>query len=354
MEIDLKDILIDPKISVRSAMKKLDATARRILFVLDDDLKLIGSLTDGDIRRWILNNGSLDEPVLKVCNRNPKSVQVNDLDHEQTKNIMIAQGIDCLPVLDERGMVIDLKMLRQVVRAEEEPRRTMDVPVAIMAGGKGTRMAPFTRILPKPLIPLGDKSVIEVIIEKFATYGVRQYYISINHKANMVRSFLDEVNLPYDLQFIHENEFYGTAGSLKLLEGKVTGPFFVSNCDIIVESDYIEILDFHCGNQNDITVVASMKHYPIPYGVCEIEAGGKLRGINEKPEFDLLVNIGLYVLDAGMVELIPGKTLFHMTDLIQKAKELGGKIMVYPVSEKSWLDVGELEEFKRVTKQMGL
>ena len=354
MEVDIKDILVGPKISVRSAMKKLDATARRILFVLDDDLRLIGSLTDGDVRRWILSNGSLDEPVLNVCNKNPKSIQANERDLEQTRNTMIAQGVDCLPVLDERGAVIDLKMLRQVLKSEEEPRRTMNVPVAIMAGGKGTRMAPYTRILPKPLIPLGEKSVIEVIIDNFAKYGVRQYYISVNHKANMVRSFLDEVKLPFDLHFIHESEFYGTAGSLKLLEGKVTGPFFVSNCDIIVESDYVEILDFHTCNHNDITVVASMKHYPIPYGVCEIETGGKLLGINEKPEFDLLVNIGLYVLNAEMVELIPGGTTFHMTDLVQKAQSIGANVMVFPVSEKSWLDVGELEEFKKVTKQMGL
>jgi NDP-sugar pyrophosphorylase family protein len=221
-----------------------------------------------------------------------------------------------------------------------------------MAGGKGTRLDPFTRVLPKPLIPIGDKAVIEIIIDSFLGYGVTAFHISINHKAKLIKSFFEELHPTYSVKFIEEDQPLGTIGGLRALIGLVDGPLIVTNCDIIVRADYADLVHTHEKDGNDITVVASLKDYNIPYGVCELEAGGRLKRIIEKPHYDLLVNTGMYVLRSDILSLIPENRMCHATELIDIVVRNGGKIGVFPISEKAWLDTGEWAEYRRAVQAL--
>ena len=223
----------------------------------------------------------------------------------------------------------------------------------IMAGGKGTRLDPFTKVLPKPLIPVGDKPIIEVIMDKFSEFGIKDFYITINHKGRMIKAYFEDLTLRYKITYIEEETPLGTAGGLKYLQGKFVDDIIVTNSDIIIEEDYAEILKFHKKMKNDITLVASIKHYNIPYGICDIENGGKLCAIREKPDFSYLVNTGLYILNAGVIDIIPSDKFYHMTQLINDIKNNGGTVGVYPVSESSWIDIGELEGYKKILAKIG-
>ncbi len=350
---EISRFLIAFDVSVVAAMRQLEETAEKILFVVDQENSLLGTLTDGDIRRWILAGGGLDGSIGNVCNREPVSVSPG-FEVDRVRDLMSKKRLNCIPVVSQEKVVLNLLFWGNFF--SDEPRKpvsTLSLPVVIMAGGKGTRLDPFTRILPKPLIPIGDKAVIEIIIDRFRQYGLSRFIISVNHKARIIKSFFEELSPEYQVEFIDEDFPLGTAGSLAKLAGTFEGPLLVTNCDIIMECDYGELLEFHRSSSNDISMVASAKNYVIPYGVCRME-NGNLKGIDEKPQYNLLVNTGLYVLDQSVLALIPRDTLFHMTHLIEKAMEYGKKVGVFPVGERSWVDTGEWAEYRKAVEMIAL
>jgi NDP-sugar pyrophosphorylase family protein len=228
----------------------------------------------------------------------------------------------------------------------------LEIPIVIMAGGKGTRLDPFTRILPKALIPINDKTILELIIEKFLKYSVVKFHLSINHKAKIIKSYFEELQTNYSIEYLYESKPLGTAGGLKQLIGKVEKELLVTNCDIIIDTNYTAVLDHHRKNGNDITLVASQKQYVIPYGICEIENGGELIKINEKPEYSLLISTGMYILNSEILKYIPDNQFYHMTHLIEEVKKNRGKIGVYQINEDSWIDSGEWTEFKDAVEKL--
>jgi dTDP-glucose pyrophosphorylase len=338
---------------VRDALKQLEETERKTLFVVDNAKRLVGTLTDGDIRRWILGEGGLDGMVENICNTNP-CVANGDYEVEQIKKEMLEKKIGSIPVLNANREVVDVLFWENIFGEGFllKQTRPIELPVVIMAGGKGTRLDPFTKILPKPLIPLGDKTVIEIIIDSFVKCGVGKFYISVNYKSKIIKSYFEELNPAYEIEYIHEDKPLGTAGSLRYLCGKLATSLIVTNCDVIIRADYREIVDHHFSDGNDITLVASLKNYSIPYGVCQIESGGRLSRIQEKPEYNFLVNTGMYILKPETLDLIPEGEFFHITHLIEKVQGAGGSIGVYPISDKSWIDTGEWIEYKNALRQL--
>ncbi len=345
-------ILIDKSASVKDAMKQLDKTAEKILFVVEGTNKLIGSLTDGDIRRWILKDGKLTEQVNNICFKGTFFVSEN-YKIEDVKEEIITRKIVYVPVVNEEKEIIEFLIWDKIFdgKIKRKIKEKLNIPVVIMAGGKGTRLDPFTRILPKPLIPVGDKTILELIIEKFLEYQVEHFYLSVNHKANIIKSYFEELNPEYKLDYLYEDKPLGTVGALKQLEGKIKDNLILTNCDIIIDADYSDLYNHHVQNNNDITLVASVKHYNIPYGICEIENGGTLIEIREKPEYDFLVNTGMYVLNSDILQYIPKNEFFHITHLIEKIKKIGKKVGVYPISENSWVDTGEWIEYKKAVEK---
>jgi dTDP-glucose pyrophosphorylase len=347
--------VIGSRVNIRQAMKKLDESHRKILFVVKENFLFFGTLTDGDIRRWIIGGNSLDEPVEVVCNQNPITFQ-DDYNLDDIKNTMLEHRIQAIPIVDQNDSIINLLFWDAVFDSEihYEIKGNLNIPVVIMAGGAGTRLDPFTKILPKPLIPIGERTVLEVVIDKFREYGINIYHLSLFHKAKMIKAYFDELNPPYKIKYLEEKKPLGTAGVLSQLKGSLNGSLFLTNCDTIINCDYKDLVDFHENNNYDITIVGSMINHRVPYGICEIENEGKLVSLTEKPEYSYLVSTGMYVLRGVALEYIPHNEHFNMTDLIDKIRKNDGAIGVYPISEKSWLDTGEWKEYKKTVEQLSL
>ncbi len=347
-----ESFLVSGDMTVKQAMRHMNALGEKQLFVIGDNKRLVGAIGDGDIRKWILKDGSLDAKVQEVCNLKPKFV-TQDFNVEDVRDTMLTLKIEYIPVVDDKQCVQQVLTWDGVFAGKVDKYcGKLDVPVVIMAGGKGTRLDPFTKILPKPLIPIGDKPIIELIMEKFAAYSVKDFYLSVFHKARMIKSYFEEVNGQYNIQYLHESVPLGTVGGLSLLNGRIQGAFIVTNCDVIIESDYVEMVQYHKDNGHDLTLVVSMRHYEIPYGVCELEAGGLLKKIKEKPEYDLLVNTGMYVMNDSIIRFIPENKSSTIIDLIDAVSRNKGKVGVYPISEKAWIDIGQWEEYYKTVQAL--
>ena len=345
MKRKINDFFIDRRETIKQAMHQLSEVGSKQLFVVDANMTLIGALSDGDIRKWILKGGSLRDKTEKICNKNPIKVTKHYV-RDFVRETMLRLKIQAIAVVDERNTIVDILTWENIFAGKlSTSKEQLTAFVVIMAGGKGTRLDPFTRILPKPLIPVGDKPVIEVIMDNFSQYGIKDFFISVNHKSRMIKSYFEEMNAGYHLTYVEENKPLGTVGSLKLLEGRIKDSFFVTNCDVLIDVDYAELLHFHQDMKYDLTIIVSCKHYVIPYGVCEIEKGGILKVIREKPEHDLLVNTGLYLMNKKIVSLIPKNKFFNFTDLVLKAKKKGLRIGAFPIPERSWIDVGQWDEY---------
>lgn len=338
--------------NIRNAIKKMDEGGIGFVVCVGENENVIGVISDGDFRRAVLNGISLNENVLRITNNDFKYLTKGYL-KEDAFELFRETVVQHIPVL-ENGKLVEIITEDDFydIRGKEKSKDVLNIPVVIMAGGKGTRLDPFTRILPKPLIPIGDKTMIEIIMDEYAKYGMSDFYISVNHKAKMIKAYFEDQDIGYNIKYIDESQPLGTAGALKFLENKIDSTFFVSNCDIIIKNDYFKIYEFHKDGSFDLTLVASMQHHTVPYGVCEIENKGHLKEIREKPEYDFLVNAGMYLLEPSVCKFIPIDEYFDMTDLISKCQREGLTVGVYPVSEKSYIDVGQWEEYRKVLQKL--
>lgn len=349
--VDIKKLTVSSQVCIKDAIKVLDQGGIGIIAIVDNDIT-IGIVTDGDIRRSLLNSISLDKNICTICNKD-FTFLTDPYNKEDADKLFKNTKIKHIPILIY-GELVDILTEDHFYGIKQVQKNQFNNPVVIMAGGKGTRLDPFTRILPKPLIPIGDKTILEIIIDKFLPYGVSDFYLTVNYKAIIIKSYLEELKPDYKIHYIDENKPLGTAGSLKYLEGQFEQPILVTNCDILIDTDYAELLKHHTESKNDITMVTSLKHYNIPYGICEIENGGELKEIREKPEYSFLVNTGMYILEPSVLSQIPSEEFFHITHLMEKIKANGGKVGVYPISENAWMDTGEWEEYKNTAEKMRL
>lgn len=340
--------LVSQAHTVRQAMEQLEKTEEKIVFVVDGESRLIGSLTDGDIRRWILSDGDLKVPVFRVCNYSPY-VAEESFDTEQIRAEMLHRNLNCVPIVSAHRKILRLVFWKELFQSEAaiQPKRQLSLPVVIMAGGKGTRLAPFTNVLPKPLIPIGDRTIIELIIDQFVAHGLGDFHLSLHYKSKILKSFFEELAPAYSVSYLEETEPRGTAGCLRAMYSETAGDLMVTNCDIVVQADLAELVSFHQQNKYDLTLVASLKDYHIPYGVCELEKGGSLARIKEKPQYSFLVNTGMYVVRRDRLDLIPETARCDMTDFIEQLKLAGGHIGVFPIGGNAWIDTGEWTEYRK-------
>ncbi len=343
--MDLKRLCVEEDVTISEGIKRLDEAGEKVLLVTKNE-KLTGIITDGDIRRWILRNESFEKSVDKLMHRNPRTVRTDE--RQKARGMMLDLHLEAIPVVNSSGIPVDIIFLRDIIEPEQKKYRQIDTPVVIMAGGKGTRLYPYTNILPKPLIPMGSMTVLERIIGSYTKNGCSDFWLTLNYKKNLIKAYLDEKEKPYRIQYVEEDDFYGTCGSIRMLRGKISESFFVSNCDVLLDIDYSDLLDYHKKNQNEITVVTSLKHMQIPYGVIELETGGKIKKLSEKPSYSYNMNTGIYVLEPSVMNDIPEKQVYHMTYLMNKLLAERRKVGAYPIMEKRWLDMGELDGMKEM------
>jgi len=329
------------------AMKLMDEVGVKTLFVLKEN-HFEGIITLGDIQRAIIKNIALNEPVSRILDRNKVYGYVSEGD-ESIKEKMRKMRAEVMPILDEKGELVDVWFWNDLFKKTElSQREKIDLPVVIMAGGKGTRLKPITNVIPKPLVPVGDKTILEVIMDQFESIGCHKFYMSVNYKADMMKYYLSQLDHKYDVEFFMEDKPLGTIGSVSLLKGKITTPFFVSNCDSINEQDYRDVWDYHVNNHNDMTIVTMVKSFKIPYGVIETGEDGLMVSLSEKPELTYQVNTGVYILNSSCIEEIPEGEFFHITHLMEKIKARGGRVGCFPVSEHAWKDMGEWPEYLKM------
>ena len=344
----MKDITVNPNSTIRQAMKVLDKTAEKCLLVVDEHNKLLGSLTDGDLRRGILSGMNFSESISVCYNKDATTFTQGNYTQEDATRVLRDKKLDLIPVIDKDGKVVDYLTWSNINGGKQKKKVLDDVSVVIMAGGKGTRMEPFTNVLPKPLIPIHEKPIIEHIIERFTDMGCSDFHLTVNYKGKILKAYFEELKPDYSVSFVDENKPLGTAGSLQYLKGKFDKPFFVTNCDIIIKADYVNLYEFHQKGGYDITLVASAKEYIIPYGTCELNGDGHLSHINEKPKYDFLINTGLYILNPDVLSIIPQNKFYHITHMIEDLKNTEKKIGVFPIDDDAWIDIGQWAEYKKV------
>jgi len=322
-------------------MKKIDENLTSAAIVVNDEKQVLGMITDGDIRRALLQGKNLESSIEKVFFRNIKHLDY-DAGKRKAKEIMLKYKIRQLPVIDEEKKLKKLYFLDDIIAYDKKEEW-----VVIQAGGFGTRLRPLTDNMPKPLLKIGEKPVLEHIIDGFIYFGFRKFIITLNYKGEMIKEYFgDGEKYGIRIEYITEEVPLGTAGSLSLCEDIIDSEDIIMvNGDILTGLDYEEFLNFHKNGNNDITVGAREYKVQIPYGVIETE-GLIIKNIEEKPKFDFYINSGIYALKKNIISLIQNGEKIHMTEVIERADNVNNKRMVYPIKEY-WTDIGRMEDFEK-------
>ncbi len=333
------------------ALKRMDETESKLLMVTDGG-HLVGLLSIGDVQRGILARLPMSTPAGKILRKDFLYCGAND-DPQKIRELMLENRCEYMPLVGDGFALVDVMAWEELFDGRK-PISKRRAPVAIMAGGLGLRMKPLTNVIPKPLIPVGDKSILERIISNFADSGCDEFFLCVNYKAAMIEYYLSTVDLGnVALSMVPEDKPLGTAGALRLLRGKVKEPFYVTNCDILVDTDYAELLAHHEKTGDMITIVSALKTMDIPYGVLHFLEGGVLDRIEEKPVQSISVNTGMYVVDPSVLDLIDDDESIGFPDLVNRVRDGGGKVGVFPVSEKSWYDIGNWDEYVATLRANG-
>lgn len=347
----IKERIISSSDSILDAFKQMDTIFQKLLIIIDDGY-FVGLVSAGDIQRAIIKNEPLTASISSITRKNIK-IATFGTPFEEIKKQMLQYRMELLPIVDDSNQLLNVIFWEDIFTKTEKRYETgIDAPVVIMAGGRGSRLQPITNIIPKPLIPLIDKPIIEKIIDNFMETGIHSFIISLNYKAEYIKFHFTQIpDKQYSVTFIQENLPLGTAGCLNLLKDKLNKTFFVTNCDILIDLDYWEVWNYHKENHNELTLVSSLKSISIPYGTLKLGENGSLVALDEKPILNFFLNAGMYLIEPHLLDEIPSNSFFNMTDLIEVVKIRKGRIGVFPVSEGSLIDIGNWEEYLKNIKK---
>ena len=345
--MELREYIIDINASILEALNKINENSREIVFVCDDKNIFYGTITDGDVRRHLLSGGEVKDGVKHIMNKNPYVIYYPRKEDIDYLKIMRDRTITAIPIINEVGKLVDAVSIYD----DREQIAQINVPVVIMAGGRGTRLRPYTDVLPKPLLPIGNKTITERIMDSFHKNGCTKCFMIVNYKKDFIKTYFQYVGEKYNVSFIDEPEYRGTGGGLALLKGIIKETFIVTNCDILIEDIYEKYLQEHKKKKNLITVVAAKKEMQLPYGIMNIDENGELLSMEEKPKYSFLTNTGFYIIEPEFLDEIPDETFIHMTDVIKKCMEAGKRIGIYRIEEEKWLDMGQFDEMEKMRQR---
>lgn len=340
---DWQKALISPLVTIRETLQFIDDSSMQIAIIVDEANRLLGIVTDGDLRRGIIKGISLDAPVTTIMNAAPITAGINKKPVEILA-LMKQKQIRHMPILNLEGVIVGLEVLEHVLNHQHRKTNW----VFIMAGGLGLRLRPLTNDYPKPLLKVGSKPILETVIENLCEYGFYRIYLLVNYKAEMIKEYFGKgARIGVELRYIHEDKKLGTAGGLSLITDNFSEPIIVMNGDILTKLNFLQLLEFHNKAKPQITMCIRQYGYQVPYGVVKIDKNS-LVDIEEKPLQQFFVNAGIYVLDPSVLKLIPKDTYFDMTSLIKKIND--NKVAVFPIREY-WLDIGRIEDFNRANSE---
>lgn len=334
---DIADLRVAPTASVRDVIAVISANRRQIALVVDPDDHLLGLVTDGDIRRGILAGVALESPVTEIMTSQP-TVATSGQSRAQLVETMERREIRHLPIIDAEGVVVGLFTVEDMLH---EPEAT--TPVVLMAGGKGQRLYPLTKDVPKPMLPIGGVPLLEIILRKLGNQGFRNVYISVNYLADVIIDHIgDGSALGLSVKYIHEDKPLGTAGALASLQGQVNEPFIVMNSDLLTQVNLREMLSFHANQGAKATIGVREHLFEIPYGVVNL-TGAIVDSMVEKPMHRSLVNTGIYALDPVVLDFLEPGEYADMPSVLAQVMGAGHDVAAFPIHE-SWLDVGRPED----------
>ena len=328
-------------ITISEAMQKIDRNAGEILFIIDNDEKLTACITDGDIRRYLLSGGQMNDDVMLAANKKPRFAKTLD----EAKHLFHKKNFIAIPIVDNDMKIIDIYTDSDGLSRE---KASLKVPVVINAGGKGTRLAPYTKVLPKPLIPVGDLPILEHIMNEYQSYDCTDFHIIVNYKRDLMKAYFADNERAYNITWYDEDKPLGTGGGLSLLKGVFKDTFFFANCDALLTADYESMLKFHKENGNVITMICAYKNINIPYGVVDMGVNGVIEGMREKPLMSFLTNTGIYIVEPSVVDSMVDGEAIGFPDIVERERQKGHKVAVYPVSENDWMDMGQIPELEKM------
>ena len=335
------DILVKKNYTIIDVIKIIEDGVKQIALVVDDNKKLLGTINDGDIRRALLKNSSLDNSIENVYYKNPIVANINDT-KEAVLNLCKTNKIQQIPLVDDDGLVVGLKILHELIDRHSKKNK-----VFLMVGGIGERLRPLTNETPKPMLNVGGKPILQTIVERFVSYGFKNITMCTGYKPNMVKDFFEDGSkFSANIDYIIEHKRMGTAGALSLLPSntEIVEPFFVMNGDVLTDINFENLLDFHLNNIADATMCVREYDYQVPYGIVSIK-GINILSIQEKPVHKFFVNAGIYVLNPDCIDLIPEDHFFDMTSLFDKMIKEKYETISFPIREY-WLDIGRYSEYK--------
>lgn len=340
------DFFVTEEDTLACALERINTNLLKIALVLRDN-KLVGVIGDGDIRRALMRGVGVESLVSGATNYSP--IYIFENQRKNAYSILNKKKIGVLPVLNSNFEVIDILTSEKVYQIN---KRELSVPVVIMAGGKGTRLYPYTKILPKPLIPIGELPIVEHIMNRFWKFGCSEFYMIVNYKKNMIHSYFDYVSHEYTLTIVDEEEALGTGGGLSLLKKENFEHFFMTNCDILIDADYNMIYKAHMEQDNFITIICAKKQNKIPYGVVIVDKNNDYEGMEEKPSYEVIINTGVYIVNGRVIRELEDKKDVNFPDIIEHYRMLGEKIGVYIIEEAAFMDMGQMEELDDMWKRM--
>jgi len=341
-----KDALISPADSIHRAVEVIDQSALQVCLVVEEDRRLVGVVTDGDVRRGILQGIALERPVSETMFTRFTAVSA-DTPRETVRRLMREKQLRHIPVLDPQGRVVDLKLLSDMIEPEVKPNS-----VVLMAGGLGTRLRPLTQDCPKPMLKVGDKPILETIIENFVDQGFVHFYLAVNFKSHVIEDhFGDGSDYGAQITYLREEKRLGTAGALSLLPQRPQHPFLVMNGDLLTKINFSQLIDFHAEHQALGTMCVRQYDMQVPYGVVDVQ-DNTILGLQEKPVHSFFVNAGIYALDPQALDYIPHDRFYDMTDLFQTLVQNGSPTSAFPIREY-WIDVGQMSDYERANGEFG-
>lgn len=354
MRTDIEPFCVSPSATIRAAISQIEENATGIAIVVADNDTLVGTVTDGDVRRGLLRGVSLDETVMTVVEEEPVAVHP-DVDEAELSRLFRQQRLKLIPVVSDDEKVLGVHLFNDRLQSldskpDDEFEAEQEFPAVIMAGGLGTRLRPLTEDKPKPLVEVGGKPILERILEHLSRVGADDCVITTRYLAEQIEDYFgDGQSLGLDIEYLREEERLGTAGSLRELRGTIERSFLVMNADILTDVDVGEMYQFH--EEREALMTVGVRHYSmkVPYGVVEVD-GATIDGLSEKPVYDFFVNTGIYVVAPEALRYLPEEGYFDMTELIDNILSDGREVVHFPIIEQ-WMDIGRPEDVEKANEE---
>ena len=341
---NIEDIIVKESTSILEVLQIIDKSSKQLAIVVDDNKRLLGTISDGDIRRALLNNISLNESVKDIYFKTPTVANINN-SKEEIINICRVKKIHQIPIVDDNGNLIGIEILDELIKPKDKTNK-----VILMVGGLGTRLRPLTETTPKPMLKVGNKPILQTIVEKFAEYGYTNIIMCVNYKSHIIQDyFKDGSDFGVNIEYILENQRMGTAGALSLLKEKPNEPFFVMNGDLLTNVNFEHLHNYHIATNSIGTMCVREYDFQVPYGVVNIK-DSKIASIEEKPTHKFFVSAGIYMLSSEVLNYIPENQFYDMPTLFEKIISEGKNAISFPLREY-WLDIGRIEEYKKANEE---